>query len=325
VRLKILGSAAGGGFPQWNCACRNCDGLRRRTLHAKARTQAQVAFEINPDYALRRYWSLVNASPDLRAQIIRTAELSPFRDTAGSTPVTDVYLTNADVDSLMGLLHLREFQRFRIFSTPSVRRIIAEENAIFRVLGRATPPVQWFDLPLQYEPKPVAPPTPNVPPKLKATGVPTGGEFPDYLSERLRAELPREEASIGLVLEYEGKRAFIAPSLSGSNSQWKKWAEFSDLVLIDGTFWSDDELQRTGRSKKTAREIGHLPLSGPAGLLEQYPKHAKGRKVLFHINNTNPILDEESAEHRAVLDAGFQIAYDGLEIAMTPSASAALL
>jgi pyrroloquinoline quinone biosynthesis protein B len=116
-----------------------------------------------------------------------------------------------------------------------------------------------------------------------------------------------------LSFEYAGKRIFLAPTLPGRDNAWKKWAETSDLVLIDGTFWSDDELSHTGRSKKTAREIGHLPISGIGGLLEQYPKAAKGCKVLIHINNTNPILDEESAEHRAVLDAGFEIAYDGME------------
>src|SRR5260370_11767815 len=110
-------------------------------------------------------------------------------------------------------------------------------------------------------------------------------------------------AALGLGLGEKGKSVFIAPSLSGRNSEWTKAAASSDLVLIDGTFWSDDELIRTGRSKRTAREIGHLPLSGADGLLEQFPKSAKGRKVLIHINNTNPILDEDSPDHRAPLHA----------------------
>jgi pyrroloquinoline quinone biosynthesis protein B len=105
----------------------------------------------------------------------------------------------------------------------------------------------------------------------------------------------------------------VALSVSGRNLEWTMAASSSDLVLIDGTFWSDDELIQTGRTSKTAREIGHLPLSGPEGLLEQFPKNAKGRKVLIHMNNTNPILDEDSPEHRQVLEAGFEIAYDGME------------
>jgi pyrroloquinoline quinone biosynthesis protein B len=143
--------------------------------------------------------------------------------------------------------------------------------------------------------------------------IPLGGSYPDFVSEELRRTLSEDEAIIGIVLEQAGKSVFVAPSLSGRNPEWTKHAASSDLVLIDGTFWSDDELKATGRSKKTAREMGHLPLSGPGGLLEQFPRNARGRRILIHINNTNPILDEESAEHRAVLDAGFEIAYDGME------------
>ena len=314
MRVKVLGSAAGGGFPQWNCACRNCSRLRDGSLLARPRTQTQIAIDSNPEYALRTYWTLVNASPDLRSQIAATPELKPFKNTNGSTPIQSIYLPSADVDSLMGLLHLREFQAFKIFSTPAIRRVLSEENSIFRVLGRAAPPVQWFSLSLASPNGWQTRRDPGQVPQLVASSVSLGGEYPDYISEKLRTSLPAEEAVIGLAFEYEDKRVFIAPTLPGRDAAWKKWAETSDLVLIDGTFWSDDELKHTGRSKKTAREIGHLPLSGPGGLLEQYPKNAKGRKVLIHINNTNPIVDEQSAEHRAVLDAGFEIAYDGMEL-----------
>jgi pyrroloquinoline quinone biosynthesis protein B len=314
MRIKVLGSAAGGGFPQWNCACRNCTRLRDGSLQGVARTQTQIAIDCNPDYALRRYWVFVNASPDLRAQMLGTRELHPFLNTNGSTPLSDIFLPSADVDSIMGLLHLREFQGFRIFSLPSIRRIVSEENSIFRVLGRATPPVQWFPLSLakpadwqtQYDQKEV--------PKLIPHAVSLRGDYPDYISEKLRAELPSQEAVVGFAFHYGAKRLFFAPTIPGHDQSWISWAQSSDLVLIDGTFWSDDELIRTGRSKKTARQIGHLPLSGPGGLLSQYPAKATGRKVLIHINNTNPILDENSAEHRAVLEAGFEIAYDGMEL-----------
>jgi pyrroloquinoline quinone biosynthesis protein B len=313
MRIRILGSAAGGGFPQWNCACRNCSRLRSGTFRGRARTQTQIAIESNPEYALRKYWTLVNASPDLRSQLGATPELKPFKDTACSTPIRDIYLPSADVDSLMGLLHLREFQAFKIFSTPAIRRILSEENSIFRVLGRASPPVQWFSLPIasdlnwgkKYDPAEAQ--------QFVSRAVALGGEFPDYISEKLRSQLSAEEAVVGLAFEYAAKRVFVAPALPGRDTVWKKWAESSDLVLIDGTFWSDDELIQTGRSKKTAREIGHLPLSGPGGLLEQFPRNSKARKILIHINNTNPILDEESPHHRAALEAGFEIAYDGME------------
>lgn len=316
MRVKILGSAAGGGFPQWNCACRNCTGLREGKLRGRARTQTQIAINANPEYALRNYWSLVGASPDLRSQILATPELWPFANTNGSTAVREIYLPSADVDSLMGLLHLREFQSFKIFAMPSVRRILSEENSMFRVLGRATPPVQWFSLGIARSAGPTSARDSGTPPQFICQAVPLGGEYPEYISKDLRTSLPPEEAVVAFAFEYSGKRVLFAPALPGRNPDWKKWAEASDLVLIDGTFWSDRELPQTGRSQKTARQMGHLPIFGPDGLLEQYPRQAKGRKVLIHINNTNPVLDEDSAEHRAVLDAGFEIAYDGMEFAL---------
>jgi pyrroloquinoline quinone biosynthesis protein B len=155
--------------------------------------------------------------------------------------------------------------------------------------------------------------SPGEAPAFVCVTFPLGGSYPDYANEELQRILSPDEGTLGFVFEQMGKSVFIAPSISGRNSEWTKAAASSDLVLIDGTFWSDDELIQTGRSKKTAREIGHLPLSGSGGLLEQFPQNAKGRKVLIHINNTNPILDEDSPEHHAVLDAGFEIAYDGME------------
>jgi pyrroloquinoline quinone biosynthesis protein B len=314
MRIKILGSAAGGGFPQWNCGCRNCTGLRRSAIKATPRSQTQIAIDANPEYSQRTHWSLINASPDLRTQILATPELQPIASTSNSTPIYDVFLTGADVDSIAGLLHMREFQGFRIHSTASVRRIMDEENSIFRVLGRATPPVQWFSLPLAAEFSPTQVYQPGAIPRFKAQAVPVGNDFPDYVGERLRQQLDPAEAVVALDIEYQGKRIFVIPSLPGRDSNWKKWALGSDLVLIDGTFWSDDELKRAGRGKKTAREMGHIPLSGPDGLLQQYPKGGEARKILLHINNTNPILIEDGPEYRAVMDAGFEIAYDGMEI-----------
>ncbi len=316
MRVKVLGSAAGGGFPQWNCGCPNCSGLRNGTLNSRPRTQTQIAIAADPKYALRAYWTLVNASPDLRSQIVATPELAPFSNTRSSTAIFDVYLPTADVDSLMGLLHLREFQAFKIFSMPAIRRILSEENSMFEVLGRAKPPVQWFSLPFASHLNSEKGHDPKEVPQFTSYAVSLGGEYPDYISRNLRTTLPHEEAVIALAFEYAGKRVFVAPTLPGRNTEWKKWAESSDLVLIDGTFWSDNELLQTGRSQKTARQIGHLPISGPGGLMEQYPKHAKGRKVLIHINNTNPILNEDSAEHRAVREAGWEIAYDGMEFTL---------
>jgi pyrroloquinoline quinone biosynthesis protein B len=307
MRIKILGSAAGGGFPQWNCACRNCRLLRQGQLRSRARTQTQIAF--SPD---DKAWFLINASPDLRTQILATPELSP-PDESSRSPIAGVFLPSLDVDAVMGLLHLREFQAFFVFSTAAIQRVLKKENKIFAVLERADPPVQWQILSSKGRLGCHLSESPGEAPSFVCVTIPLGGSYPDYVSEEVRRTLAEDEATIGIVLEQAGKSAFVAPSLSGRNPEWTKHAASSDLVLIDGTFWSDDELEATGRSKKTAREMGHLPLSGPGGLLEQFPRNARGRRILIHINNTNPILDEESAEHRAVLDAGFEIAYDGME------------
>jgi pyrroloquinoline quinone biosynthesis protein B len=308
MRVKILGSAAGGGFPQWNCNCRNCSALRRGTLKARPRTQTQVIF--SPD---SRAWFFLCASPDLRHQVLTTPELSPPKDDSSPSPIAGVFLPNADVDSVMGLLHLREFQSFFVFATSGVQRVLQKENRMFRVLERSDPPVKWQTLSSRGRLGCHLSEDSSGEPEFICTTVPLGGSYPDYVSEDLLCTLPADEASIGFVIEQGEKRFFFAPSLSGFSGAWKSAIETANVTLIDGTFWSDDELMRTGRSKKSAREIGHLPLSGTGGLLEQFPADTKGRKILIHINNTNPILDEDSPEHRTVREAGFEIAYDGME------------
>jgi pyrroloquinoline quinone biosynthesis protein B len=256
----------------------------------------------------------VGASPDLRSQIITIPELAPDPEAPGRSPIAGVFLLSADVDSVMGLLHLREFQNFFVFATPAVQRFLKNENRIFKVLDRANPPVQWQMLSSRGRIGCHLSDDPGSPPTFFYGAVPVAGTYPDYTTEEFRRNSADDEISVALLLEQDNKKILIAPALSGRNHEWARAAASADLVLLDGTFWSDDELALTGRTRKAASEIGHLPLSGPNGLLEQVPKNAKGRKILFHINNTNPILDEDSPEHRAVLEAGFEIAYDGLTI-----------
>jgi len=311
VKLKILGSAAGGGFPQWNCACRNCNGLRAGTLHARPRTQTQITF--SPD---DRAWFLIGASPDLRTQLLSASELSPNPDSPGQSPIGGVFLPSADVDAVMGLLHLREFQSFFIFSTAAVQRALRSENRIFKVLERADPPVQWQVLSSKGRLGCHLSESPGESPTFVCNTIPLGGDYPDYVSDEFRRSASADDATIGFLFEAAGKKIFIAPSLAGHNAEWQKLAASADVTLIDGTFWSNDELRRTGRTTKTAREIGHIPLSGNDGLLAQFPADACGRKILIHINNTNPILDEDSPEHRSVLEAGFEMAYDGMDISL---------
>jgi pyrroloquinoline quinone biosynthesis protein B len=311
MHIKILGSAAGGGFPQWNCACHNCSGLRAGTLRTRARSQAQIVFS-----PLSGFWFLVGASPDLRSQIIAAPELSPNPDLPGHFPIAGVFLLSADVDAVMGLLHLREFQNFFVFATPAVQRLLKNESRIFKVLDRADPPVQWQMLSSRGRIGCHLSENPGDAPTFFYSSIPLNGSYPDFASEDFRRSAAPDEATVGLLLEQSSKKIFIAPSLSGRGSDWAKTAASADLVLIDGTFWSDDEMRQTGRSEQSATEIGHIPCSGPDGLLAQFPANARGRKILFHINNTNPILDEDSPEHRLALEAGFEIAYDGLEITL---------
>jgi pyrroloquinoline quinone biosynthesis protein B len=307
MRVRVLGSAAGGGFPQWNCACPNCSGLRNGKVKACPRTQAQVAVSSDSSH-----WFLLNASPDLRQQILATPELSAASSTVGS-PISTILLTSADVDCVMGLLHLREFHPLRIFSTLSVRRIITEENSLFRVLMRSNPPVQWDPLPLDRI-IPLAPPSsPGAKDGLFCKAVSLSGSFPDYAGDSLKGSFPLEEAVIGLQLIHKEKRLFYAPSVPSLSENSQRSVDESDLALLDGTFWRDDELIQAKRSRKTARNIGHTPLWGDRGMLRWPFRLGKTKRVIIHINNTNPVLNEESAEHRAVREAGWEIAYDGME------------
>jgi pyrroloquinoline quinone biosynthesis protein B len=311
MQIKILGSAAGGGFPQWNCACPNCSGIRSGQLQATPRTQTQLAF--TPDGSI---WFLLGASPDLRTQILAAPQLAPPDGEPTGTPIGGVFLPSADVDSLMGLLHLREFQSFFLFATPAIQKIVQTENRIFDVLHRADPPVQWQSLTPGSRLACRFGEDPSAPPNFICSPISLGGGFPDYMSTELRRSLSSQESVIALRFEQSGKSFFFAPSLPEISGEWLKAASGSTVAFLDGTFWSDDELLATGRGQKNAHEMGHIPLSGPDGLLAQFPSGSLTRKILIHINNTNPILDENSAEHRAVRDAGFEIASDGMEISL---------
>jgi pyrroloquinoline quinone biosynthesis protein B len=255
---------------------------------------------------------LLNASPDLRQQILSDPEFAPTKSER-STPISAIILTSADSDCVMGLLHLREFQPLQIFATAAVRRIVTEENSLFRTLERSSPPVQWNDLSLDGPTAVFERETSAEQENVFCRAVPLGGEFPDYASEQLRRDLRNEEAVIGLQLLQKEKKFFYAPSLPGHGAEWKRYAEESDLALLDGTFWTDDELTNIRGSGKTARQMGHLPLSGANGLLEQMRSGGQARRVLIHMNNTNPVLDEVSAASGAVRDAGWEVAYDGME------------
>jgi pyrroloquinoline quinone biosynthesis protein B len=304
VRIEILGSAAGGGFPQWNCNCRNCHSLRARTFAGKARTQTQVAVTTDS-----QHYFLLNASPDLRLQIEATPHLHP-RSGQRDSPISGVVLTSGDIDQVAGLLSLRELQPFRIYSSPSLRRILQEDNSLFTMLNRVPGQASWNEMALGRKF-----------PLLDVNGANSGisceafslaTRYPAYVSPQRSASLKSEEALLGLFLESpSGEKLAYMPAVPVISDALLQRLESADLLLFDGTFWSDDELIRVQGSGATAREMGHVPVTGIDGSLRKLADLYRPRKVFIHINNTNPMLDKSGREYRELCDAGCEIAEDG--------------
>jgi pyrroloquinoline quinone biosynthesis protein B len=300
--LRTLGSAAGGGFPQWNCACHNCTSVRSGTIPAKARTQAQLSVSADG-----KSWYLVGASPDLRSQIEATPELHPSENR--QSPIAGVVLANADLDHVLGLLLLRELQPLRVYATASIRRILREDNSAFRMLNRVEAQVEWTDFRAgeSFQLRSAK----NEVSGLSVEAIPLGERYPAYVTPRRSAELVPGEASLGLIISSGEKLAGYFPAVPKIDDALLRSLEALDLLFFDGTFWSDDELIRVQGSGQTALQMGHVPVSSASGSLERLAGLRKPRKIFVHINNTNPMLDESSAEHCQVREAGWEIAEDG--------------
>jgi pyrroloquinoline quinone biosynthesis protein B len=309
MRVKILGSAAGGAFPQWNCACPNCSALRAGTFHGKARTQAQVA--VSPD---ARSWFLLGASPDLRAQIEATPELHPRRKRASDgirqSPIAGAVLANADVDHVLGLLLMRELQPLRVYATESIRRILTEDNSMFAMLERVPDQVTWTD----FAPEATFPllTAAGEDSGLRCRALSLGTHFPASVSRERRSHLKLGEASLGLIIESpSGKRLAYMPAVPQIDDALLNEFESADVLLFDGTFWSDDELIRIQGSGQTAAQMGHVPVSSAHGSLARLAQLRRPRRIYVHINNTNPMLNDAGPEHRQVREQGWEIAEDG--------------
>jgi len=307
MQVKILGSAAGGGFPQWNCACPNCRALRAGKFRGKARTQTQLAISADSTS-----WFLLGASPDLRAQIETTPELHP-RNNGNATrqsPIAGAVLLNADIDHVFGLLLLRELQPLSAYATESVRRIISEDNSMFAMLQRVPGQLTWTSFAPRKTFRLLAPSGENS--SLRCRALSLGTHFPAYVSSQRRSELASGEASLGLIVDSpSGKRLAYTPAVPKITDELLKEFNSVDVLLFDGTFWSDDELMRIQGSGQTAQQMGHVAVSSPTGSLAQLAQLKRPRKIYIHINNTNPMLNEASPEHRQVRDAGWEIAEDG--------------
>ncbi|MBI3666594.1 MAG: pyrroloquinoline quinone biosynthesis protein PqqB [Acidobacteria bacterium] len=309
MRVKILGVAAGGGFPQWNCGCLNCRRLRQGVFSGRARTQAQVA--ISSD---NRNWYLLNASPDLRAQIEASPALHPG-DGVRHSPIKGIVLTSGEIDQVIGLLLLREFQPLRVYATASVRRILVEDNSMFGALRRAAKQVEWTD---------VAPggagfdltSVDGENSGLHCESFALPGSYPGFVGSERTAKSDPAEAVQGLIVEEAngGGRLAYMPAVALVEEGCLERLERCDTLLFDGTFWTDDELVRVHGGGRTAREMGHLPVSGPGGVLERLGQLRRPRKIFLHVNNTNPMLDEDSPEYRCAREAGWEVPHDGLEL-----------
>ncbi|RWC26370.1 MAG: pyrroloquinoline quinone biosynthesis protein PqqB [Mesorhizobium sp.] len=310
MRIKIIGSAAGGGFPQWNCNYRLSRAARDGVAGVHSRTQSSIAATAN-----KTDWVLFNASPDIRQQIAQTPDLQPADNSSlRSTPIAAVVLSNADVDHVSGLLSLRERQPFAIYATAQVLGTL-EANSIFNVLDP------------EIVPRRVLPPMDGLSirdAEGKETGVvvdafPVPGKIALYLEQRgdPSASFSSDTGeTIGVRITGAGSSgaAFYIPGCARLYPSLRTRVANAACLLFDGTVYTDDEMIAAGVGSKTGARMGHIAMSGEAGSIAGFAGVKIGRRIFVHINNTNPVLDENSAEHAAVKAAGWEIAMDGMEM-----------
>jgi pyrroloquinoline quinone biosynthesis protein B len=292
----VLGSAAGGAFPQWNCRCPVCELAWAGDSRVRPRTQASIAVSGGDGR-----WTLLNASPDLGQQIRATSALHPTGTLRGS-PIDAVVLTGAEIDQIAGLLSLRESSPFTLYATPSSHAAVAA-NAMFGALGamtrRAINPGERFMLAGNIE----------------ASLFTVPGKLPLYL-EGNDPEIGSESAAnVGIELHRDGARLIFVPGAAAVTPAMRERFARAEVILFDGTLFTDDEMQRTGTGQKTGRRMGHMPIDGEGGALQTLDR-LNCRRIFIHINNTNPIQIDCSPERAKVEAAGWQVADDGMEIVL---------
>ncbi|MCQ4315964.1 pyrroloquinoline quinone biosynthesis protein PqqB [Stutzerimonas zhaodongensis] len=299
--IQILGSAAGGGFPQWNCNCVNCAGLRNGTLRAHARTQSSIAISENGED-----WILCNASPDIRAQLESFPKLQPGRGPR-DTAIKAIILLDSQIDHTTGLLTLREGCPHEVWCTEMVHQDLSTGFPLFKMLEHWNGGLHWNPIPLEG--------TFSIPacPNLRITPIPLRSSAPPYSPHR---NDPHPGDNIGLLIEDQqsGGTLFYAPGLGQVSPELLATMRRADCLLVDGTLWRDDEMRVREVGTKLGSEMGHLHQSGPGGMIEVLDGMSTSRKILIHINNTNPILDEDSPERAELGEHGIEVAFDGMSI-----------
>jgi len=304
MRAVVLGAAAGGGFPQWNSNAVPCRRARAGDPFARSRTQASLAVSADD-----RHWVLLNASPDLRQQIEQTAALQPHGGLR-STPIVAVVLTGGDVDAIAGLLTLRERQALTVLATAVVHAVL-DANPVFEVLARGIVARQSVALNV---------PTPVPLPDGRSSGLTVElfavpGKVPLYLetSDEMPA-LQEDGTTVGAAVSDGVQTLFYIPGCAAMTPRLADRLRGAAAVFFDGTLWSDDEMVRAGLGPKTGRRMGHMSVSGPDGTMAAFEGLGVRRRVLLHINNSNPILLEDSPERAAANAAGWDVAHDGMEV-----------
>jgi pyrroloquinoline quinone biosynthesis protein B len=296
VRIRVLGAAAGGGFPQWNCGCPNCRKARAGSPEVSPLTQECVALSADGER-----WFLLNASPEIRSQIEGFPPLHPRAPR--HSPIAGIILTNGDLDHCLGLLSLRESHPLVVYSTDAVRRGFTEGNALYRTLERFPGQVTWKKL------------DGGLVEGLSLEPVPSPGKPPVHLEGRVRSD-PGE--NIGLLIHDRGKNKRLAyfSAAGGITPAMRAAIDCADCVFFDGTFWSSDELVALGLGTKRAEDMAHVPVGGLRGSLAALAGIRPKRKIYIHVNNTNPLLCRGSPERGEAEAAGWEIAQDGMEFAL---------
>ncbi|MDG6093518.1 pyrroloquinoline quinone biosynthesis protein PqqB [Acetobacter sp. AN02] len=306
IDLIVLGAAAGGGFPQWNSGADACNRARAADPLAPARTQASIA--ISGDGT---HWFIVNASPDLRQQITQTPELHP-KTGLRSTPIQGVILTGAEVDTITGLLTLRERQPFDILASRQVLDQL-DANPIFEALNRSIVTRSEFrtteTIALRH--------TDGTPSGLQVTPFTVPGKVPLYAEAGENpGEILENGETVGLEIADGQHRVLYIPGCADMTPGLRTRLQNADLVLFDGTLWTDDEMIRAGTGVKTGRRMGHMSVSGPDGTISALRNLNITRMIFIHINNSNPLLLADSAERAEAAAAGWEVSYDGMRITL---------
>jgi len=303
MQIVLLGTAAGGGSPQWNCNCTVCAAVRKKKPGTQPRTESSVAISADG-----HNWFLLNASPDIRTQFAHFPPLHPPRGVKRGSKVQGVLVTNADLDHTLGLLLLREGgEKIPVHASSAVREVLENDSAIGRVL-KSFCGVKWIKPPRRLAPL------------LRADGSPSGLLYqaidlkggPPRFSPPQRSEHTGHSVGYRIIDERTGGRLLFLPDVAATHSGLGERLSECDVLLFDGTFWSENEMSARGVGQLAAARMGHWPISGPQGSLSLLARLSVRHKVYIHINNTNPILRETTPEHRAVNRAGLTVGRDGM-------------